>query len=635
MARKVWYSPTTWVEKITKVGPTNLNKVETGVSNAHARIDGLSYNVADYGALGDGTTDDTAAIAAAAVDAVSNNGVLHFPPNHTWLISSTVAITGTCVVEGNFTTIKKKSTHAGNAVTVTGANVCMRRLTVDGNRSGGATGQGISWQASGGLMEDVTSSHNTSHGVITESSASAFLTCRRVTCSDNNNGAGAGCGFAASLGVLRTYDCEADSNADAGYYFTSTAADGCHLGGRSSLNLTYGAHIACNNGTSNYFRSNDDATDGLLLESFSTVAAAQASGWDFDYVEVVDSGKTANNINGRGVRILGGYRNRFGTVQVVRSQSYGLALDRNATNPSVGSYANTFGAVHVDREGALYLNDSGIHLGGDSSYNHIGTARVRYANFGLIIGEDTVPVPAPSNPMTINIHNSVGVLYTEHCAYGAIIINVGCNNSIGRLVSRNCYTTDTSLAGGLVSFFPNRSTAIGSPAKDASWVVGNVVQAVDHYTDTGTTKPTYILHTDALANGNIVGSVVDRGHFISGEVSDPNLFSNMLALPERLLPYSASIATDLSLGHSVFRVTPTNGTAFTLTAPTTTPRKGQQITYIIANASGGAMGAITWTGFSLAGAFTNPGNGHLRLITFTYDNNLGSWVEVSRTAADI
>src|SRR5687767_10654066 len=40
----------------------------------------------DYGAVGDGATDDTAAITAAAADA--NGGVLFFPPDRPYVLSS-------------------------------------------------------------------------------------------------------------------------------------------------------------------------------------------------------------------------------------------------------------------------------------------------------------------------------------------------------------------------------------------------------------------------------------------------------------------------------------------------------------------------------------------------------------------
>jgi len=82
-----------------------------------------------------------------------------------------------------------------------------------------------------------------------------------------------------------------------------------------------------------------------------------------------------------------------------------------------------------------------------------------------------------------------------------------------------------------------------------------------------------------------------------------------------------------------FQLTVSDGTAFTINAPSY-PYKGKRITVDVKNASGGAMGAITWNAvFKLAGAFTNPATGSRRTITFYYDGT--NWVETNRAAADI
>lgn len=57
-------------------------------------IQGIGLNVADYGAKGDGSTDDTAAIAAALAALPSSNGVLYFGPGN-YLISSTLSVSKT------------------------------------------------------------------------------------------------------------------------------------------------------------------------------------------------------------------------------------------------------------------------------------------------------------------------------------------------------------------------------------------------------------------------------------------------------------------------------------------------------------------------------------------------------------
>ncbi len=95
------YTPTTWVDNSTPaINATNLNKIESGISSAHsllssvvARLDNQAvYNVKDYGATGDGVTDDTAAIEAAITAAPAGTTV--FFPAGVYLVSSPVRLRG-------------------------------------------------------------------------------------------------------------------------------------------------------------------------------------------------------------------------------------------------------------------------------------------------------------------------------------------------------------------------------------------------------------------------------------------------------------------------------------------------------------------------------------------------------------
>ena len=60
-------------------------------------IDGAPLNVLDYGAVGDGTTDDTAAIQSAINAAAVNNQLLYFPTNSYKVTSTLTIYTGTTI----------------------------------------------------------------------------------------------------------------------------------------------------------------------------------------------------------------------------------------------------------------------------------------------------------------------------------------------------------------------------------------------------------------------------------------------------------------------------------------------------------------------------------------------------------
>jgi hypothetical protein len=99
------------------------------------------------------------------------------------------------------------------------------------------------------------------------------------------------------------------------------------------------------------------------------------------------------------------------------------------------------------------------------------------------------------------------------------------------------------------------------------------------------------------------------------------------------LTYGATVNTNLTLGNFCqFNVT--DGNAFTIANPTN-PQQGELLTYEITNASGGAMGAITWgAGFAFRdSSWANPANGKRRCITFRYRG--ANWGQVAPATGDM
>ena len=81
-----------------------------------------------------------------------------------------------------------------------------------------------------------------------------------------------------------------------------------------------------------------------------------------------------------------------------------------------------------------------------------------------------------------------------------------------------------------------------------------------------------------------------------------------------------------------FNVLVNDTTAFSVNAPTN-PTVGQRITITINNASGGALGTITWNAVFKLAAWTSPANTYSRSIDFAW--NGGNWIEVGRTTVDV
>lgn len=103
-------------------------------------------------------------------------------------------------------------------------------------------------------------------------------------------------------------------------------------------------------------------------------------------------------------------------------------------------------------------------------------------------------------------------------------------------------------------------------------------------------------------------------------------------LTEQAITYSTSMTIALGSG-AVAIITATNNTAFTINAPTGTPVAGEELTVVIRNTSGGALGAVTWDAVFKMSAWTQPATGFSRSISFRFDGT--NWVQKNQTGVDV
>lgn len=121
---------------------TTANSAVT-ISNGKVIKDSLTYNVKDHGALGNGSTDDTAAIQATINLASANGGVVYLPPG-TYNISASLTLTSNIVFTGagqGATTIQQNSTTSAAIVGADLTAVRIQDMRINGPASG--TGIGI------------------------------------------------------------------------------------------------------------------------------------------------------------------------------------------------------------------------------------------------------------------------------------------------------------------------------------------------------------------------------------------------------------------------------------------------------------------------------------------------------------
>lgn len=93
---------------------------------SYAMINGAPVNVLDFGAVGDGVTDDTAAIQAAINALPASGGVVVIPNGGWWRIEGTIELNKACCIQGS------GITNQTNLIKTTSANTSFFNVTAEG-----------------------------------------------------------------------------------------------------------------------------------------------------------------------------------------------------------------------------------------------------------------------------------------------------------------------------------------------------------------------------------------------------------------------------------------------------------------------------------------------------------------------
>lgn len=242
--------------------------LDTQIGANVLRIDTLTLNVCDHGAVGDGTTDDTVAIQAVLNSALPGDTV-YLPKTHA--VSAPLKIPpqvrllgrhGSNIYSMVKPTIKPLATFAGAAIILivdqtTGSysyvsnEQRIENVTIDCSAVPGATSaDGIQAQGlvRGVHLKDVAIYHSTSYGINFVSNASGVASnwhCERVIVT-----APVSAGFNAYISNSTWTDCLVSGGSSYGWLMslgcaTNTLFEAC----RAELNANSGFHIAASTGT--------------------------------------------------------------------------------------------------------------------------------------------------------------------------------------------------------------------------------------------------------------------------------------------------------------------------------------------------------------------------------------------------
>lgn len=198
-------------------------------------------SVADFGAVGDGTTDDTAAFLA-AIAATPDGGVLYLPPNATYLIAQTIVLTKPIVIRGGAkenTTLLFKASGTYLAAPYKCGILAPHSTTVVPSYSGDAARSSFS-----GFTLQMQAG---------PSAMTGMLVCTPVYINEVDAVSFSGHGFAVNASVAPTVDiignangatftnCAAITNTLSGFYTYGNNANACvFLGCRTFQNTLWG-----------------------------------------------------------------------------------------------------------------------------------------------------------------------------------------------------------------------------------------------------------------------------------------------------------------------------------------------------------------------------------------------------------
>lgn len=139
---------------------------------SYSMITGAPLNLLDYGAVGDGVTNDTAAIQAWVNDLCDNN-LEGYAPSGKYLFSSTIVLDGKCSIigagysensgNGSATEFLKASTLNGNGFRVTAPAVYLANFAIEGQAGNG--GDGLSIESNTSTLENISVHNQGNDGV--------------------------------------------------------------------------------------------------------------------------------------------------------------------------------------------------------------------------------------------------------------------------------------------------------------------------------------------------------------------------------------------------------------------------------------------------------------------------------------
>lgn len=367
----------------------------------YSMIEDAPINVQDFGAVGNGTTDDTAAFLA-ALAAVPSGGEIYLPPNATYLISQTLVLTKPVVIRGGAkenTKILFKSSGTYLAAPYKCGILALHSTTVVPSYSGNAVRSSLS-----GFTLDMQSGPTALTGM---------LVCTPVYVNEVDAINFSANGFAINASVAPSVDiignangatftnCAAKFNTLSGFYTYGNNANACvFLGCRTFENTEWGfyedgflgnSYISCE-------------TDGNLIGGYGGYASVGAAANRSCYIGCYSETNQPTQWD------LGVYTTRLGAQNDPGASSAlaGISISAIPNGEFYFNQALNFAAtdqIAEDQSGGVYsrLSKDGLEM-----YLNVGGEKIEFSgalstNYTDILSGGDPVIRFPNAPVTGNI----------------------------------------------------------------------------------------------------------------------------------------------------------------------------------------------------------------------------------------